>query len=257
MPVYPGKPSKSKKSVDYFLEKEMARSKKARAGYSSVPRTRGPYSFGEMKYFDTLINNSSIVTSQNWANTELPPNVGTPNTLFCPTQGSAINQRIGRKVKLYKLRLRGVVSISIQTNQTVADMAPVMRFILVHDSQTNGTQAQGEDIMDNQSSTSNEMAVCAFQSLASLGRFRILKDVKIKCDPIQAVYDGTNIEQYGQTYQFEMNCIFKKPIEVSFNATNGGTISDIVDNSFGLYGITTNSSGVPVVWAACRAYYKE
>lgn len=231
-------------------------SKASRAGYQTVPRTRGPYGFGEMKYFDTERTVSAIPSvSADWQGTEFPPNVGTPNTLCVPTTGSAINQRIGRKVKLFKLRVHGVISVPAQSDQTAGDIGAFVRVLLVHDKQTNATQAQGEEIMSSQSTAFNQPN--AFQSLASLGRFKILRDEKIDIDVPVISYDGTNLEQAGAMRHFDFNVVFKKPIEISFNATNGGTISDIVDHSFCIYAITSSTALVPAMNYVARAYYKE
>jgi len=256
MPVYPGKSSKSKKSVDYLLEKELAKAKRPRAGYMSVARTRGPLSFGEMKYFDTERTATSIpAVATDWAGTEFPPNVGTPTTLCVPVQGSAINQRIGRKIKLHKIRVHGIVSFNAQADQSTADTGAFVRIIMVHDKQTNGTQAQGEEIMAGASVAFNQPN--SFQSLASLGRFKILKDEKLCIDVPNISYDGTNVEQAGGVRNFDFSVVFKKPLEISFNATNGGTISDIVDHSFCLYAITHSTSLAPQISYVARAYYKE
>lgn len=210
---------------------------------------------GEMKYFDTEHTETALVSSATWANTSLPPNVGTPTTLVVPTSGAAINQRIGRKIKLMKLTVRWTVTCGQQTNQTAGDYPCNIRLLLVQDMQTNGTQATGTDIMSGGSVAEN--AVQCFQSLASLGRYKVWKDKMISLQNPNATYDGTNIEQQGLTRTGKFSLKFKKPIEVSFNATGGGTIADVVDNSFCLYANAGDVTLVPYLKFYSRAYYKE
>ena len=148
----------------------------ARRDYSTVPRTRGVYAVGEMKYFDTEGSTRAIPASSGWTGTEFPPNVGTPTTLFCPTVGSAINQRIGRSAKVHCIRIRGTIRIPQQANITSGDQASQIRLLLVQDDQTNAAQAQGEEIMVVPSTATGTVAVNSFMNLSNLGRFKILKD---------------------------------------------------------------------------------
>lgn len=225
-----------------------------RAGYSTVPRTRGPYSMGEMKYFDTTKGPTGLVASTNWTGTELDP--ATYNTLLAPTVGSAINQRVGREVKVHKVKVRGYFTAGAQVDQTAADGPCYIRLLLVQDTQTNASQMQGEDVMDG-SSGAAALAPTAFQSLANFGRFRVLKDKVILLQNPNMSYDGTNIEQFGLVKTFKMTCRFKKPVSVRFNATNGGSVADIVDNSWHIIGTCNSTALVPQINYSARVCYKE
>lgn len=230
------------------------RKRPARRGYTTVARTRGVYAAGEMKYFDTEKGLTSVASQANWTGTEQDPT--TFNTLFVPVKGSGINERIGRKVNVMKIRIKGTVVVAPQADQTSGDGRSVIRLALVEDTQTNGTQMQGEDVMDGNTSTT-ATAVNAFQSLDNLGRFRVLKDKTIVMQNPNFGYDGTNLEQQGLARTFKMNIILKKPITVSFNEVNGGTIADIVDNSWHMIANCDNASLVPQLTYVARVYYKE
>lgn len=86
-----------------------------RQGYSSVARTRGAAVQGEMKYFDCDANSIALVaTTTTWpAGTMVDPlttiNLGSaavanPLCLYAPTVGAALNQRIGRKILVHKIK---------------------------------------------------------------------------------------------------------------------------------------------------------
>jgi len=215
---------------------------------------------GEMKYFDTQRTDGAMADNSSWAGTELAPNQGTPNTLICPTVGAAINQRIGRKIFLYKLRIRGTVTLggSAATN-SIGDPVKV-RLALVQDMQTNTTQAQGEQIFSTPLLGNALYTVNQFQSLDSLGRFKVWKDKMMVIQPGNSVNATASTSGLAAVARdFKMNFVFKKPIEISFNSVNGGTISDVVDNSFCMYGTVSPGAGanpVNVLYVA-RAYYKE
>lgn len=228
-----------------------------RTGYSTVARTRGVYSRGEMKYFDTERSATALTAAAAWAGTEFPPNVGTPTSLCIPTVGAAINQRIGRAVHVYKIKVRGQINIPNLANQTAGLSAANVRLLLVQDMQTNGAQAQGEDIMTAPTGATAILAVDTYQSLANFGRFRVLKDKTIMLQNPNAAYDGTNIEVFGLQKPFKFNIRFKRPVCVRFNATNGGTIADIVDNSWCIYANCSNIGLAPTISYAARVCYKE
>lgn len=213
-----------------------------------------------MKYYDTELTSTTIPASTDWTATEFnPTNPNATSTLAAPAVGSAINQRIGRNVKLHKILIRGQVNTGAQADQTAADAACRVRLLLVHDTQTNGTQAQGEEIMQAPATAAAALATSSFQSLATLGRFRVLKDKMIIIDNPNITWDGTNLEQQGQVRNFKFSYQPRVPIKISFNATNtsGGAIADVVDNSFCMYAICSNAALAPALTYKARAYYKE
>ena len=230
-----------------------------RAGYQTVPRSRGVYSRGEMKYFDTERSVTSIPASVDWTATEFPPNVGTPNTLCVPVISSAINQRIGREIKVYKIKIRGILDCPNQAVQATADATANVRLLLVQDKQTNATQAQGEDIMAGTTTASAFQTCQSFQSLANFGKFNVLKDKTIifQNPSMAGEVAAVNLVQQGLAKHFKFTINYKIPVQVHFNAVNGGTISDIVDNSWCLYATSSSTSLAPRIMYNARVCYKE
>jgi hypothetical protein len=235
--------------------------KKARIGYATVARTRGVYAAGEMKYFDCARTSTAVLGGNDWSGTEIDPNaipVAGLNTLFAPTVGSGINQRIGKACNVHKIKIRGHVFSTVEQNQTVGAQPADVRVILFQDLQTNGTQAQGEEVM--QTVTANAVAnVEAFQNIDNFGRFRVLKDKSFGLEnPNMTPTSATEHLNNGLIRRFKFNIKFRKPVKVRFNATNGGTIADIVDNSWHMLAITTSASGlIPGISYNCRVCYKE
>lgn len=249
-----------RKTPSYTLSTAKRPFKKARSGYSTVARTRGVYATGEMKYFDSLLTITAITASTNWTGTEYDPNVvpvANMNTLFAPTQGAGINQRIGKACKVYKIKIHGEIQMPAQTNQVVADASNITRIALVQDCQTNSTQAQGEQVFSPPTTATATLATEAFQNIDNFGRFKVLKDKFFVFNSPTLTYDGTNMEQSGMNKRFQWTIKFKKPIEVRFNNTNGGTVADIVDNSWHIMANTNNSDLAPYLAYQCRVCYKE
>lgn len=226
-----------------------------RPGYSSVARTRGWVAAGEMKYFDTELDETVITASTNWSSTEYDP--ATLNTLFCPTKGTGINNRVGRKVKVYKVKVRGFIWVAQEVNETQPDDGVMVRLALVHDKQTNSAQCQGEQVFRDPTTADAKVAVQAFQSLDNLGRFKVLRDRYFRLPTRQYVYDGTNIEKEGIVVPFKFNVHYRHGIVVNFNATDGGTVADIVDNSWHVLCNISDADMVPNITYTARVAYKD
>lgn len=222
-----------------------------------VPRTMGPMAVTERKYFDTYISAVAMVASVDWTGTELDPTAGAVNCLFYPTEGAALNQRVGRKVSVVKLQMRGMINVTNQTNQTASDAAASVRLVLYIDQQTNGTMAQGEDIMNASAAANALNTVCSMQATKNFGRFRVLTDKTLVIQNPNMVWDGTNVEQGGLIKPFKITIKFKKPVVVRYNGTNGGTIADVIDNSFHFLGTCSAISLAPTMTYECRVVYKD
>lgn len=256
-----------KRSRSYKTPKPAKKKRKTsgyRSGYSTVARTRGVYGAGEMKYFDAQLGLTPVQSTTDWTGTELDPTqvpvVGI-NTLFVPTQGAGINQRIGKAVKLHKIRVQGQILLPNQSGDPNSDSACLIRLALVWDKQTNSTQAQGEQVFTPSVLPSAYNAMDSFQNIDNFGRFKVLKNKIINIsDPNLAVLDGGGVPQIytmGKTHHFKWTIKFRKPIEVRFNATNGGTIADIVDNSFHIYANASNVQLGPQIVYNSRCCFKE
>lgn len=207
----------------------------------------------EMKYFDAFKGASSIPASADWTATEFDV---AANSLFTPTEGDDIGDRIGRKVEVHKIKMTGLVTCAPQAAQTGADNACLVRIILYQDKQSNGAQAQGEQVMT--SSANAAVNPTTYMNADNFGRFQILgSKLMILDNPTICQNGSTTFEQSGLLKIFKFNVNFKKPVPVHFNNTNGGTIADIVDNSFHIIATCSNAALVPQIQYSCRTSYKD
>lgn len=238
--------------------------KKSRSGYVSVnrsgaslgfvPRSYGnPRAITERKYFDSERTATALgALTASFASAELDP--ATLNTLFCPSTGDDYNNRTGRKCQVISIKIRGAITCAAQTNQTAADAASRVRLLLVQDLQTNAAQLNSEDVI---TSGAGSGAIDMFQNPAFFGRFKVLKDKVMVLNNPNISYDGTNIEQAGLARPFKFSIKFKKPVTVHFNSTNGGTVADIIDNSFHVIGGADDISLAPTIIYKCRVTYLD
>jgi len=182
----------------------------------------------ERKYVTLTKGATALVASaSDWTGTEFDPSA---DSLFAPVQGDDFNQRDGRKVQVLAIKIKGFLRVPGVSDVTAGQSGTHCRIIVYQDKQTNGAQAQGEDVMEGVASN----AVNSFQNPANFGRFNVLKDKTYSLHPVVSTYDGTNIEVFGRTVPFKYMIKFKKPVIVHYNATTTATITAIVDNSFHL-----------------------
>lgn len=197
-----------------------------------IPRSFGnPMAYGENKYFDAerTIADLTVIAGATWASCEVDPTA--IGALFAPTQGTGFNNREGRKVWVKKIKVKGFINWGFNTGLTAGDEGNLIRMLLLVDKQTNAIQFNSEDVLESGGATANP-TISAYQNPAFFGRFIILKDKTWGKGVRTVSWDGTNMEEFGKRIPFKWNINFKKPMVVHFNATNGGTVADIVDNSF-------------------------
>lgn len=243
-----------------------------RAGYGSVARARGAAVTGEMKYFDCELNAGAIpaVTTTWVATTMQDPGttinlgdapIATPLCLFAPKVSAALNGRIGRQVKMLKCKVNGFVNCAAQSAQNALDAPIKVRILLVQDMQTNAAQMTGAQLMRDAGAAFT--TINSFQNPDNFGRFRVLKDKTVTMqNPNMQSLSATNatFEQNGLIRNFKMSYTFKNPVQVHFNATNGGTVADIVDHSLHIVVGSTFAGATslgPTLNYYSRVSYKE
>jgi len=255
------------KQASKRLSRKVAAGKKNFLPKGSVARTRGGQVNSEMKYMDSTYGPTAITQiTTDWTNTEVDPattvNLGSaavanPLNLCSPITGAALNNRIGRQIEVRKIKIHGTISVAPQSAQADADPVTKIRLILVQDMQTNAAQAQGEDLL-GPATANGSTQINVFQDPKNFGRFRVLKDKMFQISDLNfAAIDGPSIFQAGKVINWKMNVNFKQPIRVRFNATNGGTVNDIVDNSFHLFCGQLNSATAANLAYYARVCYKD
>lgn len=227
----------------------------------------------ETKYFDTGIAASVAWAGTDWSNSEVPcltyvNSSGasasyTDSALIPSANGSAYGQVDGNKYDLKALRIRGSISVGIDNDTFAANEAYEVRLLLVEDSQPNGAQAQGEDILqDIGGSVSNFHSFLRIPN--GLGRFRILKDKKFVLQPVtMGVLDATPTAntQAFQTKHFKMSV--KPNCQVTIKSGNATpTVAGLINKNYFLLAAcvdrSSTATGVAVtIHAATRAYYKD
>jgi len=272
------KRSRDEGDVDAAVERFMKKIDRSveKRGVKRTVRKYSTTSFApETKYFDTAFAAAVTAAGTDWSSSEVAMTsyvnssgavaAYTDSALIPSAQGSGYGQVIANKYKLKALRVKGHITVPVASNQTAIAQSRMSRLLLVMDTQPNGAQAQGEDILQDMGGAVNNFSSFVRVSEGAGKRFVILADRKFKhtllATPRMAALAADPIN-YGATYQecpFEFVYSPKKPKEIQIKSGNATpTIAGLVNcNIFMLaFGMTADGTMVATtVNGNGRAYY--
>jgi len=205
----------------------------------------------EYKNIDLYTAATAIVAPTDAAGGEVDPTV---NCLNANIQGAQQSNRIGSKIWLKSIQIKGLVNCAIQADQTANDVAPVVFIALVLDKQTNGAQLNSEDVFTNLSANAL-LAPMPMRDTLFLTRFKVLKTWKLHLDIPTSTYDGTNIEQGGTSKEF--SCYMKLNLPVWFKSSAGPSVSDISDNSLHMIAYCNSTAMAPTISYESRVSFLD
>lgn len=163
-----------------------------------------------MKYLDTVQAFTSSPASAG--------SVGSAVVLGIP-QGSGVSQRLGERVTLKSIHVRG--NIQLAEIGTITNSYGIIRLIIVQDTQANGAFPAIGDIL--QSPAAND--VVSFKNLENSQRFRTIWDRTFDID----ANNGNGTNSGGRFISFQLNKKVNIPIMFSNSAT--GVINNIKSNN--------------------------
>jgi len=213
---------------------------------------------GELKGMDTSLGYSPVIATTN-------TNAG----IFLVNgvrEGSSSWARIGRKISMKSLRIRGTAALNIGPFATTADrFGNTLRMIVVYDSQPNSAAALPvfEDIFNNLNNAGGASpSVLAPLNFANTYRFRVLRDCMFTLNPDAVPAGGTENDTYMRVHFDEY---VRMNLDTQFSRTQvpptAMTITDISAGS--LYVIFRAISNLPeTFWAIdgvthCRLRYSD
>lgn len=171
---------------------------------------------GELKAFD--------VSNFNLAGT----GAGSFRVLNVPINGAELYQRIGRKIYMKNLQIKGLINYTAVAAAAGQDF---LRLVLYYDAQPNAAQCVIGDLFADSNAGAGVNAFSKI-NLTNRARFQILRDFQIMTPLIAA---GTNWEGPDQSKDFSVDWFVKlKGLETEYNGVNGGTIADVTSGALGL-----------------------
>ncbi len=176
---------------------------------------------------ETKFRNNQLTTtalSTSWQTL----NPTTADTLTAVTQGTSESQHLGRTMFMTSLHLKGEFFVTVAESATTPAPDAVVRYAIVLDTDTKGTEVTATDVFDASQTTDR----FAFRNLQHTSRLKVFHDRTFMMRPVNMNEGAINLFAHGtRTHQFSVNLHFKKPIRVLFSGTTA-VVGDIVDNSF-------------------------
>lgn len=225
----------------------------------------------ETKYFDVSFS-QTVASAADWTGTEVPctnyiqsdgTTLGayTDSALIPSAIGAGYGNVNGNKYYLKKLRLKGEITSAIASDQADVPVGATVRFVVIEDTQPQGSQAQGESVFSDMGGATQ----CNYSFLAmaagSGGRFRILKDKIFTLNPAVVGTDGANTNSCSRNSQvFKVNLNFAKPRQVMLKANSATpTVASLSNcNIFILAHTTANGASPSITLQGCaRAYFQD
>jgi len=160
---------------------------------------------------------------------------GVFTTVNVPVNGAELYQRVGRKIYMKSLHIRGFL---VNNSTGVQDYG---RILVVYDSQPNGATPVLATLLQDSNAGAATTGLSNL-NLANRARFKILRDYPVLLPSVTNTAGVlTNFQMTDQIKSsFNIDMFIKlKGLETEFNGTNGGTIADI--NSGSIFILTAST----------------
>lgn len=181
----------------------------------------------EKKVFDIAVGAIDVNTSPTWTN------------LCLPTVGADMTNRIGRKIRVESLYVRGSLAVqaAVQTPLTLNNVpAQAARMIILWDAQPNGALPAVTDVLATSSPYSQ-------LNLNNRERFKILADKVFTFDPWFYNSVASSYAYGAGKTIIPIKKFLRLNQEIIFNGTNGGTVADIASNNLVMLWVGTQLAG--------------
>lgn len=171
---------------------------------------------GETRFFDGNGTDTSIATSGDIEE----------DSLHHVAAGTGESNRVGRKITITSLHMRG--NVYLPTTSNSGETSDVFRLVIYLDRHANGATAAVTDILETAD-------VFSFRNLVNSDRFKILHDKTITIDQNAGAGNGTT-NTFGPARKvFKVNKRLNIPVQ--FNSTTGA-MAEIQANNIGFMAIS-------------------
>lgn len=197
----------------------------------------------ELKFYDSSLVNSSLITNTDGSGGEHDPSATV--LLNTVVQGDGEQNRDGRKIVMRSVHVTGQITCASQANQSAADNGAFIFIALVLDKRTNGATIVSENVFVNPGT--DALTGCSLlRNLKFITRYDVLGTIKLNMDNVNLTFSG-NTDQMEQSGLIRSWQIYRKlNLPVIFSDT-AETVANITDNSLHILAWTTSATMVPVL----------
>lgn len=199
-----------------------------RKSYAALNARTGGTLGVDLKWLDTSLT-SGILQD----NADLSSGVVNPVTQECLSamaQGDGVSERIGKRVIIKNVQVKGVCEILSQANAG-APLGDVFCFVaLILDTQTNGTEVLSQQVYTNPSA-SPALPCWPMRNLEYTHRFKVLAKAMGRFSPASSQAANVSSSLWDErTRTFRFNFYKKCGIQANYTG-NSDIIDNVVDNS--------------------------
>jgi len=199
----------------------------------------------ELKFFDTYLLTTDCGEAANLSDGMVSIYAGpiANGPLFNPGQGDGLNARNDRAVLVRSWHVKLSFQVLPIDNGSRIPQGISVFVALIQDKQTNGVQCTPADVFVNSSGSQN-LLMCLQRNPHRGKRFEVIRSEIVDCTPND--FEVLDILTPDQTANMGVwkHLEFFMPLDVAVNfKSNGGTIADIVDNSWHIYAVRTPHNG--------------
>lgn len=185
----------------------VAKRRRVLLGSDSTPGGKTSYAGIERKIFAGSIDTAT--PGATWAQSE--------TTLVAPTQGTAVDNRLGNKITVRNIMVRGWIYLTGDVPNT--EYCDLLRLVLVQDKQPNGAAPAVTDVFDSDE-------IHGLWNMDNRQRFRVHADKTYRLKGGDA--SGADLDIVPVHFELPMK------VAVTYKG-NAGTVADIATNNFFIY----------------------
>lgn len=176
---------------------------------------------------------------------------GTFSLLNGTVPGTQSYQRVGRKINMTSIQLRGYIGATAFAAPVTSDTE--VRIMLVYDKQANTAGFAITDLLKSQLNAGTTSSLCNdMLNLDNRDRFTILKDMTVA---LAYQNSGAANSTQGSVTVVDVNCYLKCNLETIYNSGTAGTIGDIQTGS--LYLVTIGDVANYSYYCSTRVRYTD
>ncbi len=195
----------------------------------------------ELKFLDGQLTNQSITATGTFLFT-------THNIV---AQGNSQSERIGRKITIRSIRVKGTIKMFAQDQ--IGDMEQRVRILFVVDSQANGAAPTIDEVLN----FAGVLGINSFRDLANVRRYRVIYDRVFDLPVMGVAADGISTflnipTSKGWGFSKKMHL----PIEYDSSSTTGSLSTQRSNNIFS-FAIAENTNESPFVSFVFRIRYSD
>lgn len=181
---------------------------------------------------------------ESMANDAITPTMVITN-LSVIAQGTNESERIGRRITIRNIHLKGAVHLA--STAQITQTADVVRLMIVQDTQTNGVQMTALNLLETDT-------IFSFRNLANSSRFKILwaKDLNVASKCGASLIAG-DVQNYGEERRY-VKANIKTNIVIEYDL-NTGAIGTVKSNN--LYFVTQSQDGHCFFTGQVRLRYSD